>query len=104
MQPRHPLLGTTDVKGIGEAEFVVGIVVADKVVDDRYSDQSCMPLSQEWYLITKTLLDREAALVVIYNDWDSTVGTQLCIPWLLLDVQADTNRLPGVFLSAASVN
>lgn len=41
----------------------------------------------------------ETALVVVYNDWNSAIGAQLSVPWLLLDVLADINALPGIFFA-----
>jgi hypothetical protein len=49
--------------------------------------------------LTQTLLHGEAALVVVYNNRDATIGTELGEPFLFLDVLADVDTLPCVLLS-----
>jgi hypothetical protein len=40
MLPCHPLFGAGDVEGLGEAEFMIRVIVARKVCQDSYIDQS----------------------------------------------------------------
>jgi hypothetical protein len=61
--PCHPLLRTADVQRVCEREFVVCVVRPSQVGKDR-----------------ETFHNREAALIVVYDDRDAAVGAQLRKP------------------------
>ena len=86
MLPRHPLFRAGDIERVAEAEFVVWIVVAGEVGENGES-----------------FLNSEAALIVVHDDRNASIGAQLGIPRLFLDFLRDVDALPGVVLLTQSV-
>lgn len=57
----------------------------------------------QYLTLTQALHHSEASLVVVYNDWNTTIRTQFGEPLLLLDVLANVDGLPGIVLMSPSV-
>jgi len=82
MLPCHPLFGSRLVERVGEAELVLGVIVARQVGEDR-----------------KTLHDSKATLIVVYDDRNAAIRTELSEPLLLLNVLPDVDALKCVVLA-----